>query len=139
MTPALVGTGAVESTLMHVTRGISTTAVAALLVLFGGIRIGTTYRVFSAPSDEATHVGAGLELLDDHRYRLQRENPPLPRIVLAAAPFAIGMRFDGSAPSFGEQLRSVFYGYGKYERNLWIARTGNLIFFAIAAAALFCW
>lgn len=94
-----------------------------------------TLRVFSATNDEATHVGAGLELYQFHRYLVQRGNPPLPRLVFTAAPYLAGMRFDPSG-GFGEQLHSVFYGHGKYERNLFLARCGNLLFFALAAYAV---
>lgn len=109
--------------------------VVALLIAFALIRMAMTFRVFSATVDEATHVGAGLELLQFHRYQVHRENPPLPRIILAAAPWFGGMRYN-PAGGFIAGLHSVFYGYGKYERNLALARAGNLIFFALAAATV---
>ena len=59
----------------------------------------------------------------------------LPRVVLAIAPHLAGVRFQPSG-SYGEQLHSVFYGTGKYERNLFLSRIGNLLFFAIASVAL---
>jgi hypothetical protein len=111
-------------------------ALAALLIAFGAIRMATTFRVFSATNDEATHVGAGLELLQFHRYLFQRENPPLPRLVLAALPYLSGMRYDARG-TFSDQLHSVFYDYGEYRSNLVRARTGNLVFFVIASVALF--
>jgi 4-amino-4-deoxy-L-arabinose transferase-like glycosyltransferase len=111
-------------------------AVAAVLIAFGMIRMAATFRVFSATVDEATHVGAGLELLEYHRYRFQRENPPLPRLVLSAAPWAGGMRYDPRG-DLSAQLHSIFYGHGEYKANLARARAGNLVFFAIAAVALF--
>jgi len=98
-----------------------------------------TYRVFSEIADEATHVGAGLELIELHRNLLHRENPPLPRLVLAAAPYLGGMRFNANAPTYSSQLHSVFYDRGEYERNLLLARAGNLVFFIIAALALAAW
>src|SRR5712691_2323197 len=112
--------------------------IAALLVTLAVLRIVPTYRTFSATTDEATHVGAGLELIQFHRYRLQQVNPPLPRIVLALAPALGGMRFDPTG-NYGEQLRSVFFGRGKYERNLFLSRIGNIVFLALAAIALFFW
>lgn len=109
---------------------------AALLIAFGAIRMATTFRVFSATNDEATHVGAGLELLQFHRYLFQRENPPLPRLVLSVAPYLGGMRYDPKR-TFSDQLHSVFYDHGEYRANLVLARAGNVVFFVIAAVALF--
>jgi 4-amino-4-deoxy-L-arabinose transferase-like glycosyltransferase len=115
------------------------TVALALLIALASIRMATTFRVFSATVDEATHVGAGLELIEFHRNLLQRLNPPLPRLVYAAAPWAGGMRFNADAPTIPDQLHSVFYDHGGYERNLFLARLGTLVFFIIAATALAAW
>src|SRR5258706_4978178 len=106
--------------------------IVSLLIAFALIRIAMTFRVFSATVDEATHIGAGLELFQLHRYQVQRENPPLPRIILSAAPWFGGMRYNPKG-GFIAGLHSVFYGYGKYERNLVLARFGNLFFLALGA------
>lgn len=105
--------------------------LAAVLIVIAAVRIALTYRVFSDTADEANHVGAGLDLYQNHRYVVQLANPPLPRLVLAAAPRLGGMRRDMSV-DFSAQLRSVFE-HGKYERDLVLARVGNLVFFVIAA------
>jgi 4-amino-4-deoxy-L-arabinose transferase-like glycosyltransferase len=110
--------------------------LAALLIAIGAIRMATTFRIFSVTNDEATHVGAGLELLEYHRYNLQSENPPLARVILATVPWFGGMRFDPRG-SFSDQIHSVFYGHGEYKPNLFRARTGSIVFFVIAAVALF--
>jgi 4-amino-4-deoxy-L-arabinose transferase-like glycosyltransferase len=109
--------------------------IAALLIAVAALRIASTYRTFSAIVDEATHVGAGLELLQFHRYTIQPENPPLPRVIWASIAWAGGMRIDSSG-SFLDRLRSVFYGHGNYRTNLVLARVGNLLFFVLAALAL---
>ncbi len=114
------------------------TAVAALLVLLGAARIVMTCRVFSVTVDEGTHISAGLELLQFHRYTVQRENPPLPRIIMAALPWFEGLRVTRGGGFYQEQ-RSIFYGSGKYDRNLLLVRIGNLLFFVIAAVALYFW
>jgi 4-amino-4-deoxy-L-arabinose transferase-like glycosyltransferase len=111
-------------------------ALAALLIAVGAIRMATTFRVFSATSDEATHIGAGLEIYQYHRYLFQRENPPLPRLVMAIAPYLGGMRYDNRG-NFPEQIHSIFYGHGEYRANLVLARVGNIFFFVIAGVALF--
>ena len=105
--------------------------IAAGLIVVASLRIASTYRVFSDTADEANHVGAGLDLYQNHRYVVQLENPPLPRLVLAAAPYLGGMRRDMNV-DFSHQLQSVFAN-GKYERDLVLARAGNLLFFVLAA------
>jgi len=110
--------------------------IAALLIAIGAIRMATTFRTFSVTNDEPTHVGAGLEFLQFHRYTLQSENPPLARIVFSVVPWLGGMRFDPNG-SFSDQIHSVFYGHGEYRANLFRVRLGTIVFFVIAAAALF--
>jgi 4-amino-4-deoxy-L-arabinose transferase-like glycosyltransferase len=110
--------------------------IAALLIAIGAIRMATTFRTFSVTNDEPTHVGAGLELLEFHRYTLQSENPPLARVVFSLVPWLGGMRFDPQG-GFSDQIHSVFYGHGEYRANLFRARAGTIVFFIIAAIALF--
>jgi 4-amino-4-deoxy-L-arabinose transferase-like glycosyltransferase len=110
--------------------------IAALLIAIGSIRMATTWRIYSATNDEATHVGAGLELFEYHHYFVQRENPPLPRVVLGAVPWLGGMRFDPNG-TYSDQIHSVFYGHGEYKANLSRARAGTVVFFVLAAVALF--
>src|SRR5256885_14630781 len=108
-------------------------ALAALLILIGAVRIASTYRAFSETPDEATHVGAGLDLFAHHFYIVQRANPPLPRVVMAAIPWFSGMRMDRSSPRWSDHLASVIHGHGKYRANLFRLRAGNLVFFILAA------
>jgi len=105
---------------------------AALLIVIGTLRIASTFRVFSDTADEANHIRAGLELYQFRQYNVQTWNPPLPRVVFAAAPYLGGMRYDPNL-DFSAGLRWVFYGHGKYEANLVRGRAGNLVFFVIAA------
>jgi len=110
--------------------------LAALLIFFGAILIATTWRRFSDTVDESTHVGAGLELLQYHRYTLQPENPPLPRVVFGATALAGGMRISDPEDRM-IALHSVFYDHGEYRKNLIAARCGNLLFYALAAILLY--
>ncbi|HEY2093558.1 MAG TPA: glycosyltransferase family 39 protein [Thermoanaerobaculia bacterium] len=109
-------------------------SLVVALVVIAALRIASTYRVFSDTADEANHVGAGLELYQSHSYTVQDWNPPLPRLVLAAAPYLGGMRRNMHV-DFSRQLQSIFSN-GKYERDLVLARVGNLLFFALAAIAV---
>ncbi len=111
---------------------------AIALVVLTMLRIASTWTVFSATIDEPMHISAGLQLYTQHQYTYQPENPPLPRLVLALAPYAAGMDFDPSRDMI-QQLLRVFYSDGRYMRNLVLARAGNLLFFALAAIATWRW
>ena len=112
--------------------------LVSLIVLIGIARIASTLAVFSATADEATHIGAGLQLFEFGVYGLHVVNPPLPRVVMSVAPWLGGMRLVPHG-SLGDWFHSVFYGHGDYVTNLVLARAGNLIFFALAAFAMFVW
>lgn len=112
------------------------TRLAVLLIALAVLRIVPTYRTFAATADEPTHVGAGLELWQLHRYRLQPVNPPAARLVLAAAPALGGMRYTPMG-DYGGSLHTVFYGAGDYKRNLFLSRAGNAVFLVLAAIAVF--
>jgi 4-amino-4-deoxy-L-arabinose transferase-like glycosyltransferase len=113
--------------------------LAALLIVIALVRMGSTFRVFSATTDEASHVAGGLEIYQHGRYTLQPMNPPLPRLLLALPPYLAGTRLDDATSDFFTELHSVFYNDRKYEDNLALARAGNLVIFAVAAAFLWLW
>lgn len=112
--------------------------VALALIAFAAARVASTFTVFSATADEPMHLSAGLQILTQHRYSLQLENPPLPRVVFAFAPWLDGVKFDPDL-ELVEQMRRVFNSNGRYARNLVVARAGNLVFFLIAAIATWLW
>ena len=111
---------------------------AFALIALSMLRIASTWTVFSATVDEPMHVSAGLQLYTQHAYTYQPENPPLPRLVLALIPWLAGMDFD-SRRLVEEQALMVFYSDGRYETNLALARSGNLLFFLIASIATWWW
>ncbi len=114
-------------------------SVAAVIVMaLSVVRIASTWTVFSATMDEPMHVSAGLQLYTQHTYAYQPENPPLPRVVLAFAPWLGGMDFD-PARSTDDQLKRVFYSNDRYKTNLVLARAGNLVFFVLASAGVWLW
>jgi len=118
-----------------------TTRIALALIVIALLRMTLTFRVFSQTVDEATHVGAGLEVFEYRTFTLQRENPPLPSVIMAAAPWLGGMRIDMRTPDYDAQLVSVTFGnrHIRYEHEMLLMRIGNLLFFAIAACALWAW
>ena len=111
---------------------------AFLLIGLTVLRIASTWTIFSATMDEGMHVAAGLQIYTQHGYTYGRENPPLPRLVLAFAPWLAGVPFDPALDK-DEQQRAVFYANGQYQRDLALSRAGNLLFFLIAALAVFAW
>jgi len=111
--------------------------IAIALLVIGAVRIASTYEVFSETSDEPNHLTAGLQLLTDHEYSFERQNPPLPRLFMALGPFLHGARFDRTAGI--AQIASVFYSTGDYDSMRVLARAGTLIFFLIAALATWRW
>ena len=111
---------------------------ALTLVVLSALRIAATWTLYSATVDEPMHVSAGLQLYTQHAYTIQPENPSLPRLVLAFAPWLGGMEFDPSRDT-NTQLLRVFYSGDRYKTNLVLARCGNLLFFVLAAMAVWLW
>ncbi len=109
---------------------------ALALIVLAMIRIATTWTTFSATIDEPMHLSAGLQLYKQHAFTMQRENPPLPRVVMSFAPWLGGVEFNDDVT---QQLRYVFFSNDRYKTNLVLARCGNLVFFAIAAFAVWAW
>ena len=110
----------------------------SLIVLVAIVRIASTYTIFSDTADEGMHLTAGLEILSEHRYSLHLVNPPLPRVVIAFAPWMAGARYDAGDPSM-HQVLTKFYSLGHYKRMLVLARVGTLLFFLIATIATAWW
>ncbi|HEX6099015.1 MAG TPA: glycosyltransferase family 39 protein [Thermoanaerobaculia bacterium] len=111
---------------------------ALALIALSMLRIGATWTVFSATVDEPMHVSAGLQIYTQHTNTYLPANPPLARLVFAFLPWRSGMDFDAHR-RLEEQLLQVFYSDGRYETNLALARSGNLVFFLIASLATWWW
>jgi 4-amino-4-deoxy-L-arabinose transferase-like glycosyltransferase len=112
--------------------------LAAVLIVFALIRMALTMSVFSETADEPTHVAAGLYIWTLHRCGILLENPPLVPLVLAAPLLLAGVKFQANAP-YPEMLESVFHSLPHYRTSLVLARSGALLFYAIAALALWMW
>ena len=99
-----------------------------LVTLASTIAIVATYPRLSHTWDEGTHVVAGLQLLQHGRYTYHTENPPLPRVLVAAIPYLNGARFgDRSERSQFEDSADVFYRTPGYVRNVTEARVANIL------------
>ena len=89
-------------------------AIALLVTAVSSLLIIGSYRHLSHTFDEPTHLAAGLEWLEYHRYTRQTENPPLSRVPLAVIPFLSGMRLaDPKATGFAGEV-GLLYENGDY-------------------------
>lgn len=93
-----------------------------------------SYSRLSQTWDEPTHIAAGMEWLQLHRYRMQTENPPLSRVPFAVLPFAAGQRIDPEESNATNAGNSLLYGSGDYLENLTRARLPNLAVFWLTLA-----
>jgi hypothetical protein len=104
-------------------------AIALLVTAVSSLLIIGSYRHLSHTFDEPTHLAAGLEWLEYHRYTRQTENPPLSRVPLAVIPFLSGMRLaNPNATGFAGEV-GLLYENGDYIASVTKARVANLLFF----------
>jgi 4-amino-4-deoxy-L-arabinose transferase-like glycosyltransferase len=98
----------------------------------------------SGTFDESNHLAAGLEWWQFGTYTIWTENPPLPRLAIAALPYLHGMRLPAREqwePKTHDWDRSwevgsdMLYAGAGFEVNLARARLGTLPFFLIALAS----
>jgi len=109
---------------------VSFVAIAAL-VFIAMARIADTYSVFNQTWDEAVHIAAGLQWLEQGTYTYDPVHPPLARIAAAVGPFLDGIRSFGKENVWKEG-NEVLHARGTYFRNLTLARLGILPFFIVA-------
>src|SRR5436190_7633620 len=123
---------------MHITDGTQKVAlvvwtrcavIAVAVATFSSLLIIGSYSRLSHTWDEPTHVAAGMEWLQLHRYTKQTENPPLSRIPLALIPYLSGLRINNDDSTALASGVAMFYGSGDYISNVTKARLANLLFF----------
>jgi hypothetical protein len=108
-------------------------------------RILLTYAANSQGFDEPCHVAAAIELLDKHTYLLDPVHPPLSRIAIGLPLYLAGERFpkwsagDPRSRNYNDVGNSILYDDGQYLRNLSLARSAILPFFAIATVLVLLW
>jgi hypothetical protein len=114
------------------TRATRLRLALVLVVAASTAAIVSTYGTLSHTWDEGTHVIAGLEWLQDGRYTIQTENPPLSRLPLAIIPYLSGARLPSQEQRVVGQtfiVDTVFYRSPEYIRNVTEARVATLVFF----------
>jgi 4-amino-4-deoxy-L-arabinose transferase-like glycosyltransferase len=112
----------------------------ALLVAVAVVRVVLTYPVFSQTADEPFHVATGVQWWATGEYGLDREHPPLARIL-----FGLGPYLDGATVRPGQDVLEVANGYfyrdgvAGYVRHLAIARVPNLVFLVLLLIVTGVW
>ncbi len=98
-------------------------------------RVVSTYKVFSATSDEPAHISAGMEWLQFGGYTYELQHPPLARIAVALGPYLEGLRSKEQRRFTPQNLVIMFdegydilYSKGDYDTNLAWARAETLPF-----------
>jgi hypothetical protein len=118
------------------------TLVAACIGLFSLFQARAT---FSGTFDESNHLACGIEWWQFGSYTMWTENPPLPRVAIAALPYLAGMRLPAREawdPRTHDWDRSwevgldLLYGGPGFDVNLRRARLGTLPFFILALASV---
>jgi hypothetical protein len=112
--------------------------VSLVLVLVAVARVVATYDVFSQTFDEPAHVAAGMEWLDAGVYQYEVQTPPLARVAAAVGPYLDGLRSTGES-SFWVEGNAILDARGTYQRNLELARVGELPFFLLSIAMVGAW
>ncbi len=120
--------------------------VLVLTLLVSLARVISTYKVFSATSDEPAHISAGMEWLQFHDYTYELQHPPLARVAVALGPYLLGLRSEEQRKFTPENLVVMFdegynilYSKGDYDTNLAWARAGTLPFLILLAGVTYAW
>ena len=105
-------------------------ALTVAAAVTGTACIVATYARLSHSWDEPTHVAAGLEMLQKHRYSYQTENPPLSRLAIAIGPWLAGARLPEGDRQINESpyaaADAIFHDAPDYVQRVTSARVGNL-------------
>ena len=113
-------------------------AAYALLIILTLVRAGSTWRVFSQTTDEPLHFLSGYQWLEEKKYTLSPDHPPLARVLEAFPLWLAGAR-DGHEAGLGERINRMFLTGGHYEHNLALIRCGNLVFLLLALVGVAFW
>jgi Dolichyl-phosphate-mannose-protein mannosyltransferase len=109
----------------------------SLLLAVGVLRIVSTYHVFNATIDEASHIAGGIEWWDKGTYTLETKHTPLARVSVALGPYLAGVRWMGFKA--WRDTYPILTTTGNYWQNLTLGRIGVLPYFIIASLVVFFW
>jgi len=119
------------------TRPAGWTICLSLLLAVAVLRIVSTYHVFNATIDEASHIAGGIEWWDTGKYTLETKHTPLARVSVALGPYLAGVRWMGFKK--WQDTFPILSSTGNYWHNLTLGRIGVLPYFIIATLVVFFW
>src|SRR6266567_3290778 len=119
------------------TRPAGWTICLSLLLAVAVLRIGSTYHVFNATIDEASHIAGGIEWWDKGTYTLETKHTPLARVSVALGPYFAGVWWMGFKA--WRDTYPILSSTGNYWHNLTLGRIGVLPYFIIATLVIFFW
>ena len=79
-----------------------------------------------------------MEWLDKGTYNYELLHPPIARAVVALGLYLKGIR-SFSQPDMRDEGNTILYSTGSHSTNLAWARSGNLLFLALACVSVFMW
>jgi len=132
--PAKIGATASTGLL---TRPAGWSICLSLLLAVAMLRIVSTYHIFNATIDEASHIAGGIEWWDTGRYTLETKHTPLARVSVALGPYLAGVRWMGFKK--WQDTFPILSSTGNYWHNLTLGRIGVLPYFIIATLVVFFW
>ncbi len=118
-------------------RPVGWTVCLALLIGIAVLRIASTYHIFNATIDEASHIAGGIEWWDKGTYTLETKHTPLARVSVALGPYLAGVRWMGFKA--WRDTYPILTTTGNYWQNLTLGRIGVLPYFIIASLVVFFW
>jgi hypothetical protein len=113
-------------------------ATAAIIVVLAALAIVHTWTIFSQTIDEPAHISAGVQLLDQGRYTIDQQHPPLARAFIGIGPILRGAHYR-ELPHWLHAGNAILYGTGDYLATLASARAGTLVFFLLGCFVVFAW
>lgn len=120
--------------------GVDIISVIVVLGLIGitVVRLLPAYTTLTGTYDEPFHIASGMEWLDKGLYTYERQHPPLARVATAIGPYLMGFRSHSLATAT-EEGNAILLAGGNYQKNLLLARLGNLPFLILACAVVHLW
>ena len=114
-------------------------------IVFGTVRIVSTYSVFNHTVDELAHLACGMEWLDRGTYVIEGQHPPLARVMGALGPYLSGIGLQGvwdkqrdPGGMYAEGIAILRKG-DQYQQTLVLSHLGILPFFWIGCLAVYFW
>jgi len=113
-------------------------AILAVILLVAGVRVASTWPMFSETIDESSHVATGMEWLEKGVYNGEPQHPPLARVATAIGPYLAGIRLSPEVWNYADEGTELLHR-GPYVRILSLARAGILPFFLLSIVVVWAY